>query len=110
MLACSIHDGVCLCHMIAWSFERAPVGFQGMTFWACVLIGLFIPIEICNREGFIFRERHVLVKTYAALARTASDVVLHTVAFEVGDAAIVHLDRHVHHHDALRSFEGFNPA
>jgi hypothetical protein len=39
--------------MIAWSFEGTPVGFQGMTFWACVLIGLFIPIEICNREGCI---------------------------------------------------------
>ncbi|MNT59303.1 hypothetical protein D3C72_1968030 [compost metagenome] len=50
------------------------------------------------------------MKTHAALAGAAAQVVLHAVAFEVGDGAVVQLDRHVHDQDALGTLERFHPA
>jgi hypothetical protein len=55
-------------------------------------------------------ERHVGVVAHAALARPARQVVLHAIALEVRDAAVVELDRHVDDQDALRMLQRLGPA
>ena len=56
-----------------------------------------------GRQRHHLLERHVGVVAHAALARAARQVVLDPVALEVGDAAVVHLDRHVDDQRALRA-------
>jgi hypothetical protein len=46
----------------------------------------------------------------AALARTACQAVLHAVALEVREAAVIHAHRHVDDQDALGLLERFHPA
>ena len=50
------------------------------------------------------------MKTHAALARTARHIVLHPIAFEVGNGAVITLDRHIDHQNALRTLERLDPA
>ncbi|MPM51554.1 hypothetical protein SDC9_98303 [bioreactor metagenome] len=63
-----------------------------------------------GRQGHHFRQRHVLVEAHAALAGAATQVVLHAVALEVGDGAVIELDGHIHDQDALGALECFYPA
>ncbi|ETH22313.1 hypothetical protein L564_1785 [Bordetella pertussis CHLA-15] len=63
-----------------------------------------------GRQRHHFRQGHVLVETHAALARAARRIVLDAVALEVGDAAVVHFDRHVHDQRALGTLERLDPA
>jgi hypothetical protein len=63
-----------------------------------------------GRQGHHFGQRHVLVETHAALAGAAAEVVLHAVALEVGDRAVIHFDRHIHDQDALGALERLHPT
>jgi len=63
-----------------------------------------------SRQRHHFGQRHVLVKTHPALAGAARGVVLHPVALEVRDAAVVEADRHIDDQAALGPLEGFDPA
>ncbi len=63
-----------------------------------------------GRQRHHLRQRHILVKAHAALAGAAAEVVLHAVALEVGDRAVVHLDGHIHDQDALWALERLHPA
>ena len=63
-----------------------------------------------RRQRHHFRQRDVLVKAHAALARATADVVLHAVALEVGDGAVVQLDRHIDNQRALGALERLDPA
>src|SRR5690606_34478196 len=54
-----------------------------------------------GRQGHDLGQGHVLVEAHAALAGAAAGVVLHAVALEVGDGAVVQFNGHVHHQDAL---------
>ncbi len=63
-----------------------------------------------GRQRHHLGQRHVLVEAHAALARAARGVVLHAVALEVGDGAVIHLDRHVDHQRALGALQRFDPA
>jgi len=62
------------------------------------------------------RQRHHLLEcdlgvvTHASFAWAACQAVLHPVAFVVGDAAVVHLDRHIDDQHSLGPFERFGPA
>ena len=62
-----------------------------------------------GRQGHDFRQRDVLVVAHAALARAARYVVLHAVAFEVSDGAVVKFDRNVHDQHTLGSLERLYP-
>ena len=63
-----------------------------------------------GRQRHHLGQRHILVKTHAALARSARGVVLHPVALEMRDTAVIHLDRHVDDQDALGPGQGLDPA
>ncbi len=63
-----------------------------------------------GRQRHHFRQRHILMETHAALARTARHIVLHPIAFEVGNRAVIALDRDIDHQDALRTLERLDPA
>src|SRR5450830_280210 len=63
-----------------------------------------------GRQGHHFRQGHVLVEAHAALARAARQIVLHAVAFVVGDGAVIALDRYVDRQDALWTLQRFYPA
>jgi hypothetical protein len=63
-----------------------------------------------GRQRHHFFQRDVGVEAHATLARAAAHVVLHAVALEVGDGAVVHLDRHVDDQRALGALECFDPA
>ncbi|MNT69213.1 hypothetical protein D3C72_2075180 [compost metagenome] len=49
------------------------------------------------------------MEAHAALARAARHVVLHAVALEVGNGAVVQLDRHVNDQRALRALQCLDP-
>ena len=55
-----------------------------------------------------FRQRYVLMETHAALARAARSIVLHAIALEVRDRAVIELDRHIDDEDALRALQRFD--
>ena len=55
-------------------------------------------------------QRHLRVVAHAALARAARERVLHAVTLEVGDAAVVHFDGHVHDQAALGPAQRLGPA
>ncbi len=61
-------------------------------------------------QGHHLGQRHVLVIADAALARPARGVVLHPVALEVGDLAVVETDRHIDDQRALGPAQGFHPG
>ena len=63
-----------------------------------------------RRQRHHLLERHVGVVANAALARAARQVVLDAIALEVGDAAVVHLDRHVDDQRALGPLQRLRPA
>ena len=63
-----------------------------------------------RRQRHHLLERHVGVVAHAPLAGAARQVVLDPVALEVGDAAVVHLDRHVDDQRALRALQRLRPA
>ena len=63
-----------------------------------------------RRQRHHFRQRHVLVITHAAFTRTARHVVLHAIAFEVRDRAVIEFDRAIDDQNALRALQGFDPA
>jgi len=63
-----------------------------------------------GRQGHHFRQGHVLVEAHAAFTRAARQVVLHAVAFVVGNGAVIALDRHVDRQDALWTLQRFHPA
>ena len=63
-----------------------------------------------GRQRHHLLERHVGVVAHAPLAGAARQVVLDAVALEVGDAAVVHLDRHVDDERALRALQRLRPA
>ncbi|MNV58648.1 hypothetical protein D3C71_1510350 [compost metagenome] len=56
-----------------------------------------------------FGQGHVLVEAHAALARAARHVVLHAIAFEVGDGAVVQFDRHIDNQGAFRTLQRLDP-
>ena len=56
------------------------------------------------------RQRDILVVAHATLARATAQVVLHTITLEVGDGAVVQLNRHIHDQGALGALERFHPA
>src|SRR5690606_10782655 len=60
-------------------------------------------------QGHDFRQRDILVIANAALAGATRDVVLDTVAFEVGDRAVIELYRDIHNQHTLRTLERLNP-
>ncbi|MOA01769.1 hypothetical protein D3C78_1211910 [compost metagenome] len=62
-----------------------------------------------GRQRHHFGQGHILVETHAAFARTARHVVLHAIALEVGDRAIVQFDRHVDDQRALRALQRLDP-
>jgi hypothetical protein len=62
------------------------------------------------RERQDFFQRHVLVVAHATLARSARQVVLHPVALEVANLAVVHLDRDVDDQRPLGMLERLHPT
>ena len=46
---------------------------------------------------------------HAAFTRSAREVVLNAIAFEVADSTIVHLHRDINDERAFRMAQGFNP-
>src|SRR5690606_37047055 len=62
-----------------------------------------------GRQRHDFRQRDVLVVAHAALAGAARYIVLHAIPFEVGDGAVIQLDRNVDDQHALGSLECFHP-
>lgn len=50
------------------------------------------------------------MEAHPAFARSARGIVLNAIALEVGDAAVIHVDRDVHDEDALGALEGVDPA
>ena len=63
-----------------------------------------------GRQRHHLFERDIGVVAHAPLAWAACQAVLHPVAFMVGDAAVVHLDRHVDDQHPLGPLERFGPA